>query len=55
MKKHQVENFIKIYKKEYGEKLAYPDALILAEKIVSLVKYTYRPIKKDSLRNNNDV
>ncbi len=55
MKKHQVENFIKIYKKEYGIKLSYPDALELSKKIVTLVKYIYKPIKKNSLYDKNDV
>ncbi len=49
MKKHQIENFIKIYEKEHGIKLSHSDALILAEKIVELIRLTYKPIKKTSL------
>lgn len=48
MKKHQVKKFIEIYEKEYGIKLSNPDASILAEKIVELVRFTYKPIKKSS-------
>jgi len=55
MKKHQVEKFIEIFEKEYGKKLSYPDALELSKKIVTLVKYTYKPIKKSSLKSDNDV
>ncbi len=55
MKKNQVEKFIENFEKEYGKKLSYPDALKLLKKIVTLVKYTYKPIEKSSLNTDNDV
>lgn len=55
MQKHQIEKFIQIYEKEYGIKLSHSDALILAEKIVDLIKLIYKPIKKTSLYDEKSV
>lgn len=55
MQKHQIEKFIQIYEKEYGIKLSHSDALTLAEKIVELVRLTYKPIKKTSLYDKKTV
>jgi hypothetical protein len=54
----QLNSFIELYKKEFGEKLNRAEALEQATALVSLVKMTYKPMskaefKKYSIIKNN--
>ena len=48
LEKESVEKFQKIYKQETGCEIPYQEALAMAEQLISLVRLTYRPIKKTS-------
>lgn len=42
----QLDSFIALYKKEFGETLTRAEALIQATSLVSLVKAVYKPMSK---------
>lgn len=46
----QLNNFIKLYKQEFGEEIDQAEALRQATALVSLVKLTYEPMSKKDFK-----
>ena len=46
----QIDSFIALYEKEFGEKISREEALKQATALVSIVKLTYKPMSKKDFK-----
>ncbi len=50
LKKEDVRKYQELYRKRFGEKISFEKAREEGEKLVGILKLTYRPIKKSEVK-----